>query len=90
MKQYSYTTKFVDHMPEQLEEGVLYLAPHYDCAMHKCMCGCGESVCTPLGENGWSWSKDSGGNVSLHPSIGNFQYPCKSHYFLKNGKVQWC
>lgn len=52
MKQYSYTTKFVDHMPEQLEEGVLYLAPHYDCAMHKCMCGCGESVCTPLGENG--------------------------------------
>ena len=44
----TYTTVFVEHIPEQLEEGVLYVAPHFECAVHKCMCGCGEIICTPI------------------------------------------
>lgn len=89
MKQMKYTTVFVDRMPIALREGVLYVAPHFECAMHRCMCGCGEKVCTPLNEGQWKWSFD-GVDVSLSPSVGNFQYDCKSHYFLKNGNVQWC
>ena len=89
VKQSKYVTQFVDKMPETLEDGVLYIAPHFECAVHKCMCGCGEKVCTPLNEGMWKWSYD-GTNVSLNPSVGNFQQPCKSHYFLKNGVVQWC
>lgn len=93
-KRRTYETKIVEEfIPENdaLEEGVLYVAPHFDCAVHKCMCGCGEVVCTPLGEGKWSWCKDgTSGNVSLSPSIGNFDYKCKSHYFLRNGIVQWC
>lgn len=86
-----YTTVFVDKMPMELKDGVLYVAPHFNCAIHKCMCGCGEKVVTPLGHDlgGWAWEFD-GTNVSLHPSVGNFQQPCKTHYFLKKGKVQWC
>ena len=92
MKQESYKTQFVDRMISEsvMEDGVLYMAPHFQVAVHKCMCGCGEKVVIPLGDKdgGWAWSFD-GTNTSLHPSIGNFQQPCKSHYFLKQGKVQW-
>lgn len=91
MKRQKYKTIFVEKMPEKLDEGVLYIVPHYDCAMHKCMCGCEESVCTPLGNEQWHWSYNSeSDNATLRPSIGNFSYPCKSHYFLKDGTVLWC
>ena len=89
MNRLVYDTEFVDKTPEELEDGVLYIAPHYEVAVHLCMCGCREKVVTPLNEYGWNWTFTDG-NVSLSPSVGNFQYNCKSHYFLKNGKVQWC
>lgn len=97
MKQDNYITKFVDRIPkyEDLKDGILYVAPHFVVAVHKCMCGCGEKVVTPLNigknkfGNAWDWNYD-GKTVSLSPSVGNFQQPCKSHYFLKNGIVQWC
>lgn len=89
MKMLTYKTKFVDQMPAEIEEGILYIAPHYYCALHKCMCGCGEVVCTPLMDKyGWNWTHD-GKNVSLSPSIGNYSFKCKSHYYLKNGKVEF-
>ena len=93
MKHETYKTQFVDRMPsdDMLEEGILYMAPHFHIAVHKCMCGCGEKVVTPLrGEtNGWTWSFDEA-NASLYPSVGNFQQPCKSHYFFTHGKISWC
>ena len=89
MRQEIYTTRFVDRMPEVLEDGVLYVAPHYEVAMHNCMCGCGEKVCTPLIDGAWNWFF-SGKHITILPAIGNFQYRCCSHYFLKDGKVQWC
>ena len=88
----TYVTRFVDKAPMRdiMEEGVVYVLPQYGCALHKCMCGCGELISTPLDEkHGWSWTFDNV-NVSLNPSVGNFSYPCKSHYFLKNGNVEWC
>ena len=90
MRKQTYETVFVEKIPMELKEGVLYIAPHYNCAMHKCMCGCGEVVSTPLDDvHGWKWTFD-GVNASLSPSIGNFQQKCKTHYFLKDGKVHWC
>ena len=92
MKQKIYKTQFVDRMPpdDTMEDGVLYVAPHFHVAVHKCMCGCGEKVVTPLGRDngGWAWSFD-GTNIRLHPSIGNFQYDCKSHYFIADGEIRW-
>ena len=92
MKRETYQTQIVDGIPptSMLEDGILYVSPNFHVAVHKCMCGCGEVVVIYLDvdTNGWSWSFD-GINVSLQPSISNLQQPCKSQYFLKDGKVQW-
>ncbi len=96
MRQTTYTTEHVLTKPKSLKEGVLYFMPHYNLAVHRCMCGCGEEVITPIDENGgktpgyWGYTEQTPGTVSLLPSVGNFQFKCRSHYFLKNGKVQWC
>lgn len=79
---------FVDTIPKYLEEGILYIAPQYNAIVHKCACGCGEIVSTPTDEYGWTLLyKDS--EVSLHPSIGNYYYKCKSHYYIKKNKIIW-
>jgi len=36
----------------------------------------------------WSLRESSGG-PTLFPSIGNWQQPCKSHYWIRNGRVVW-
>ena len=91
-----YKTIFIPSMDGViLDDGILYMIPHYNCAIHNCMCGCKEKVVTPLNDcndntrHHWDWSFD-GKNVSLTPSVGNFHQQCKSHYYLKNGKVHWC
>jgi hypothetical protein len=61
--------KFVELVPETLEEGVLYISIEYCSAIHKCVCGCGNEVVTPISPNGWRLTFD-GKSVSLHPSIG--------------------
>jgi hypothetical protein len=48
MKRTTLVLAFVDHMPEQLQEGVLYVSGRYALAMHLCCCGCGGEVVTPL------------------------------------------
>jgi len=79
---------FVDFIPDHLEEGKLYVSEQYHTAIHKCCCGCGEEVVTPLSPVDWRLIKGAKG-VSLHPSIGNWNYPCRSHYFIRNNAVVW-
>lgn len=80
--------QLVEFIPEQLDEGVLYISQRYGTAVHKCCCGCGEEVVTPLNPTDWSLRID-GNAVSLHPSIGNWSYACRSHYFIRKSKVIW-
>jgi hypothetical protein len=75
------THKFVDFIPEQMEQGVLYISIQYCTAIHKCICGCGNEVVTPLSPTDWELTFD-GKTVSLYPSIGNWNFKCKSHYFI--------
>lgn len=82
------TPVFVDSAPDQLEAGVLYISEKYRTAIHKCCCGCGEEVVTPLSPVEWCLHKE-GATVSLHPSIGNWDYNCKSHYLIIRNKVKW-
>lgn len=77
---------YVPHFPEKLEGGVLYVSEEFKSAAHLCCCGCGEEVITPLNAANWRLSK-SGGKVSLFPSIGNWKYPCKSHYWIRNNRI---
>jgi hypothetical protein len=77
---------FVDDMPESLDPGVLYVSVRYATAMHLCCCGCGREVVTPLSPAQWKMTFD-GESVSLHPSIGNWNIACRSHYIIRNGRV---
>lgn len=78
----------VEYMPKDLQPGVLYVAEKFSAAAHLCACGCGSKVRTPLGPTEWSLSVSPSG-VSLHPSVGNWQRPCRSHYWIRDGQVVW-
>ncbi len=81
-------TEFVTGVPDQLAEHTLYVSMEYATVAHKCCCGCGLEVVTPLSPTDWKLSYD-GVSVSLHPSIGNWSFPCRSHYWIDKGKVRW-
>lgn len=78
----------VDSMPKVLEPEILYVSLKYGTAAHLCPCGCGEKIRTPLGSVDWRLTDGKLG-PSLYPSIGNWQKPCRSHYWIRNGKIVW-
>lgn len=75
-------------MPEKVEEGVLYVSIEYCTAIHKCVCGCGHEVVTPLSPTDWRLTFN-GKSVTLHPSIGNWNFECQSHYWIRNNKIEF-
>lgn len=80
--------EFVECVPAQLQEGVLYVSLAYATAVHKCACGCGHEVVTPFSPTDWHMVFN-GETVSLAPSIGNWSFPCRSHYWIERGRVLW-
>lgn len=77
---------FVEHLPEKLDDGLLYISEPFALAAHKCCCGCGEEVITPLKPKHWRIVKGQRG-VSLWPSIGNWKFRCRSHYWIRENQV---
>ncbi len=75
-------------MPVTLEPGILYAAEEFGAAAHLCACGCGAVVRTPLDQTEWTLEETEEG-PSLDPSIGNWQEPCQSHYWIERGRVIW-
>jgi hypothetical protein len=82
------THKFVEFIPEVVEEGTLYVSMEYEIVIHKCCCGCGGEVVTPLSPKDWHLIFD-GRTITLYPSIGNWGFECQSHYWIKASSVQW-
>lgn len=78
--------RFVGHFPESLEPGVLYVSLEFGSVAHSCCCGCGEEVVTPLTPTDWNITYD-GETITLHPSVGSWTLPCRSHYVIRRGKV---
>jgi len=77
----------VEYMPTVLEPGVLYVADEFGAAAHLCACGCGRRYEPRL-------VRPSGGSKKRQrakpvPSIGNWQLPCRSHYWIQQGEVRW-
>lgn len=79
---------FVEFIPEHMEEGVLYISERYRTCSHKCCCGCGEEVVTPLSPSEWKLTREDD-LVSLWPSVGNWEYACRSHYVIGRNRVKW-
>jgi len=82
--------QFVDLIPEgnDLKEGTLYVSIPYATTIHRCCCGCGREVVAPLSPTDWQLIFD-GESVALDPSIGNWNFPCQSHYWIRNDRAEW-
>jgi hypothetical protein len=78
--------RFVEHIPEGIEPGILYVSMEYATSAHFCCCGCGEEVIIPFTPTDWKMTFD-GETISLYPSIGNWTLKCRSHYVIYRGKV---
>jgi hypothetical protein len=77
---------FLDTIPDDLEQGILYISIKFRVAIHSCCCGCQSKVVTPLSPVRWKMTYD-GKSVSLAPSIGNWKLPCRSHYWIEKNKI---
>jgi Family of unknown function (DUF6527) len=57
-----------------------------------CPCGCGaflQMALVPEGHPRWTATSHWDGTTSLYPSVWR-QKGCRSHFFLRHGKVNWC
>ncbi len=79
---------FVDSVPAEIKEGNLYVSIKFKTCIHLCACGCKNEVVTPLSPSDWLL-KYNGEAISLSPSIGNWNFKCQSHYWIKNNEVVW-
>jgi len=88
MKLQAIRPSFVEFIPKDLEDGVLYISERYKVAVHKCASGCGEKVVTPLSPADWQVRRHDD-LVSLYPSIGNWNFACRSHYWIRENRIVW-
>lgn len=86
MRHNTLTPEFVEFIPRQLNDGVLYVSILYCTAVHNCACGCGNKVVTPISPADWQILFD-GEAVSLFPSVGNWEFPCQAHYWIRSNRV---
>lgn len=80
--------EYVEFIPRELGQGVLYISRKFGTASHLCCCGCGTKIVTPLRETEYTLTERHG-SVSLHPSIGNWNHPCQAHYWIRDNQVLW-
>ncbi len=80
--------EFVEFIPETLAERVLYVSIPYNTIAHRCLCGCGNKVITPLSPTDWKVIYD-GKSVSLRPSVGSWNLRCRSHYVIDGNIAKW-
>ena len=88
MKQAALVPTFVDDIPERLADGRLYVSQRHALAIHLCCCGCRSEVVTPLSPAEWRLTVQDG-RATLYPSIGNWGFPCRSHYWVRSNRIEW-
>lgn len=79
---------YVEQIPDLLDPGLLYISMRFAICAHSCACGCGKKVFTPLGVKDWQLFYN-GETITLSPSIGNYRFPCQSHYFIRRNRIVW-
>lgn len=82
-----YSYQAVERIPKLLSEGIVYHNKEFQLAALLCACGCGHRV-TLLVQDSHQVSSE-GGLATIRPSIAVCDAPCKSHYFVSAGKVEW-
>lgn len=82
-----YSYQAVERIPKVLSNGIVYHNEEFQLAALLCACGCGHRV-TLLVPDSHQVSSE-GGLATIRPSIAVCDAPCKSHYFISAGKVEW-
>jgi Family of unknown function (DUF6527) len=83
----TYLYQSVDRIPDILRDGVVYHTEEFELAGLLYACGCGHRVILLVPDSHQVW--DQNGLATVRPSIGVFDAPCKSHYFITAGVVEW-
>jgi hypothetical protein len=83
----SFVYQAVERIPKQLNSGVVYHSEEFEVAALLCACGCGHRVML-LVPDSHQVSSD-GGLATVRPSIAVCDAPCRSHYFITAGRVEW-
>ncbi len=87
--------KYVSELPEDLTEEFIYIVGENKFLWFvalKCPCGCGDVIhlnLLPEANPYWKVESHSDGTVSLKPSVWSLK-GCGSHYFVRNGEINWC
>jgi hypothetical protein len=84
-----------EELPDQPQPHKLYLVgdadAHWMAAM-VCPCGCGDLIQLATGLTGrprWDVWLEKGDLITLHPSVRR-KVRCRSHFFVRHGKIVWC
>lgn len=82
-----YVYQAVARIPKPLQGGVVYHSEEYEIGALLCACGCGHKVSLLVPDSHQIYSE--GGMATVRPSISVCDAPCKSHYFITAGQVEW-
>lgn len=82
---YSYSA--VERIPKSLSNGVVYHNEGFQLAAMLCACGCGHRVDLLVPDSHKISSEN--GLATIRPSIAVCDAPCKSHYYITAGRVEW-
>lgn len=88
----SVTPEFVEYIPsdgEDLLPGVVYISMPHGTVVHRCPCGCGQLSEFTLDPIRFRIEYD-GNSVTFFPSIGNSNLECRSHYWIRENRIEWC
>jgi len=83
-----------DNLPKQLKPKTLYIVEddgYQEQAAMICPCGCGRTLhmnLLPDERPCWRVTRHEDGTATLHPSVWR-QVECKSHFWFRQGRVQW-
>lgn len=80
--------RFVDQVPERPEPGILYVALAFRTTVHLCACGCEGETWLPIRPCRHHLTYD-GDSITIHGSIGNWRFPCRSHYWIRRNRIVW-
>jgi hypothetical protein len=84
----------VEDFPDILKPLEIYIAgekANYWGAALLCPCGCGQAIQLNLLKDArpcWHVHEEPDGSISIEPSIWR-QKGCKSHFFVRNSKIEW-
>lgn len=82
-----YVYQAVERIPKPLSNGVVYHSEEFEVGALLCACGCGHRVSLLVPDSHQITSE--GGMATVRPSIAVCDAPCKSHYYITAGRVEW-